>query len=98
MGERGGEPTGCARYSPAPMRRLALAPVLIAAFALGACGSERGGSTQADIPSGGEAPTTTTAAPAPSDSSQGCKQIAAAPKAKPDGGQKKASEAFHGLK
>jgi peptidyl-prolyl cis-trans isomerase B (cyclophilin B) len=75
------------------MRRLALAPVLIAAFALGACGSDSGGSTQADIPSGGEAPTTaTTATPAPSDSSQGCKQIAAAPKAKPDGGQKKPSQ------
>jgi peptidyl-prolyl cis-trans isomerase B (cyclophilin B) len=76
------------RYPPAPMRRsLATILLLLTAAVLGACGSG-GGSTQADIPSGGAPTTATTPAPA-SNSAAACKQIAQAPKPKPDGGQKK---------
>jgi cyclophilin family peptidyl-prolyl cis-trans isomerase len=76
------------------MRRLLALAVPLLATALTACGSNSGGSTQADIPSGAGTETTTAAAPAPApqNAASGCKQIAAAPKAKPDGGQKKPSK------
>jgi cyclophilin family peptidyl-prolyl cis-trans isomerase len=75
------------------MRRSLAVTLLLLATALTACGSSDDGSTQADIPSGGAAQSTTTAPePAPSDSAQGCKQIAQAPKPKADGGQKKPSQ------
>ena len=63
--------------------------VLLAA-ALAACGSSDEGSTQSDIPSGGD---TTAAAPeaAPS-TDQECKEISQPPKPKQDGGQKKPTE------
>jgi peptidyl-prolyl cis-trans isomerase B (cyclophilin B) len=74
------------------MQRPLLLLTLLLATALTACGSDSGGSTQADIPSGG-APTTTAAPePAPSDSASGCKKIASQPAAKPDGGQKKPTD------
>ena len=72
------------------MRRSLLPILLLLAAVLAACGSNSGGSTEADIPSGGAPTTATTTTPAPaSSSSAACKQIAKAPKPKPDGGQKK---------
>jgi cyclophilin family peptidyl-prolyl cis-trans isomerase len=66
--------------------------VLLCALVLAACGSDDGGSTQADIPSGAAAETTAEAPePAPSDSASGCNEVEQ-PKPKPDGGAKKPSE------
>jgi peptidyl-prolyl cis-trans isomerase B (cyclophilin B) len=79
--------TGGDRYSAAPMRRL-LPIVILLATALSACGSS-GGTKTADIPSGNGTP-----APAaqPQASASGCKRIASAPPAKPDGGAKKPTQ------
>ena len=70
------------------MRRSLAVTLLLLATALGACGSSDGGSTQADIPSGGTA-TTPASTPDSGSTSGGCKTIDQAPKPKPDGGQKK---------
>jgi peptidyl-prolyl cis-trans isomerase B (cyclophilin B) len=74
-------------------RSLALVLLLLTAGLLAGCGSNSGGSTQADIPSGGEATTAASTPPAPANDPAGkCKQIAEAPKPKPDGGQEKPSQ------
>jgi peptidyl-prolyl cis-trans isomerase B (cyclophilin B) len=74
---------------PRRMRRALAIGLLLLVTALTACGSGGGGSTQADIPSGDAQTTSSAATPAPPASAQGCKQIAQAPKPKPDGGAKK---------
>jgi peptidyl-prolyl cis-trans isomerase B (cyclophilin B) len=74
------------------MRRSLALTLLLAATALTACGSGSGGSTQADIPSGGPSTAASTPEPQTPASAQDCKQIAKAPKPKPDGGQKKPTE------
>jgi cyclophilin family peptidyl-prolyl cis-trans isomerase len=72
------------------MRRLLLLALLTGT--LSACGSSDDGGKTAEIPSGGAAATAPAAtAPEPA-ASGGCRQIAQAPKPKPDGGEKKPSK------
>src|SRR3954468_18936343 len=75
------------------MRRSLAVALLLVATALTACGSNSGGSTEADIPSGGPS-TAASTPPPPSDSRKSGKETAKAPKPKKDGGQKKPTEAL----
>lgn len=73
-------------------RLLTLALVLLAAGLLAACGSSS--EKTADIPSGDASTQASSSAdePTPPASAPGCKQIAQAPKPKPDGGAKKPAQ------
>jgi peptidyl-prolyl cis-trans isomerase B (cyclophilin B) len=73
------------------MRRSLATVLVLLAGALTACGSSDGGSTQADIPSGGPSTAASTPEPQPASSSK-CKDIPSPPKPKPDGGAKKPSK------
>jgi cyclophilin family peptidyl-prolyl cis-trans isomerase len=77
-------------------RLLTLAVLVFAAAALAACGSS---AKTADIPSGDSTqPTSSTPAPKPAATANGCKDIAQAPAPKPDGGAKKPKAALDSSK